>query len=88
MRRDVLNLREYFDHALRELYSLEELLESHGQYQMADVLRSVIEMSYSKLSGVDAIMSRDVGQIEIQLDEFGEAQKCSLVMKPDNESLH
>jgi hypothetical protein len=83
-----MTLREYFDHALRELYSLEELLESHGQYQMADVLRSVIEMSYSKLANVEAMVVRDVGQIEVQLDEYGEARQCSLTMKPDSESLH
>jgi len=85
---DSMNLYEFFDHALRELYSLEEMFESFGQQQTADVLRSVVEMAYAKLSDVGAIIERDLGQIQVHLNDYGEPQQAELVMKPSEESLH
>ncbi len=88
MDRNSMNLYEFFDHALRELYSLEELLESFGQNQTADVLRSVVEMAYAKLSDVGSIIERDVGQIQVRLNEYGEPQFAEIAAKPAEESLH
>ncbi len=82
-----MNLYEFFDHALRELYSLEEMFESFGQQQTADVLRSVVEMAYAKLSDLGAIVERDLGQLEIHMNEYGEPQHASLAGKPMEESL-
>lgn len=84
---DSMNLYEFFDHALRELYSLEEMFESFGQQQTADVLRSVVEMAYAKLSDLGGIVERDLGQIHVHLNEHGEPQQAELVMKPSEESL-
>jgi butyrate kinase len=85
---DKMTLLEYFDHSLRELYSLEEMLESFGQYQMADVLRSVVEMAYNKLADVNAVVERDLGQVAVQTSEHGEPVGASLTGKPINESIH
>lgn len=85
---DSMTLYEFFDHALREIYSLEEMFESFGQQQTADVLRSVVEMAYAKLSDVGAVIERDLGRIQLHLNEFGEPQQAELAMKPSEESLH
>ena len=85
---DRQELMEYFEHALRELFSLEELLAGYGQHQMADVLHSVVEMAYGKLYDLGVVLDRDIGGIEIQFDEFGKPLKAVLSAKPKNESLH
>lgn len=87
MNNDTLSLQEYFDHALREIYSFEELLDSFGQHQTADVLRSVVEMAFAKLSDASWIIERDVGQIMLQLNEQGEPNTALLSAKPSEESL-
>lgn len=84
---DSMTLYEFFDHALRELYSLEEMFESFGQQQTADVLRSVVEMAYAKLADVGAVIERDLGRIQLHVNDFGEPQQIELVMKPSEESL-
>ena len=86
--KDVLTLVEYFDSALQEIYSLEEMLQTFGQRQMADVLRSVVEMAYGKLGHVDSVIERDLGQIQIQVNEYGEPNGAFLNSKPSNESIH
>ncbi|THB68052.1 MAG: hypothetical protein D6E12_07270 [Desulfovibrio sp.] len=87
MDKDVHNLLEYFDGALQEIYSLEEMLQSFGQKQMADVLRSVVEMAYGKLSHLNTVLERDVGRVQIQTNEFGEPTGAFLSAKPSNESI-
>lgn len=86
--KDVLTLLEFFDSALQEIYSLEEMLSSFGQRQVADVLRSVVEMAYGKLSHVESIIERDLGQIQIQVNEYGEPGNAFITTKPSNESIH
>ncbi len=88
MERDSMNLYEFFDHALRELYSLEELFESFGQNQTADVLRSVVEMAYAKLSDIGAVIERDIGQIQVRMNDAGEPLHAEIAVKPAEESLH
>jgi len=88
MTQDKVTMYDFFDHAFRELYSLEEMLESFGQHQSADVLRSVVEMVFAKLNDMGAIVERDVGQVLIQLNEFGEPNGAELFMKPTEESFH
>ncbi len=78
---DKLTLQEFFDHAFRELYSLEEMLESFGQQQTADVLRSVVEMVFAKLNDAGAILERDIGQLSILINEFGEPSAAEITMK-------
>ncbi len=84
---DTLSLQEFFDHALREIYSFEELLESYGQHQTADVLRSVVEMAFAKLSDASWIIERDIGQIMVELNERGEPSNAILSAKPSEGSL-
>ncbi len=84
---DTLSLQEYFDHALREIYSLEEMLASFGQQQTADVLHSVVEMAFAKLSDAGWIIERDIGQIVVRLNENGEPSNAILSAKPSEESL-
>ena len=81
------SLLDYFDHSFQELYSLEEMLSSFGQHQMADVLRSVVEMAYGKLSALDVVLERDIGRVDIQLDEHGQPGRASLSMKPQGGSM-
>ena len=85
---DALSLREYFDHALRELYSLEEMLESFGQQQMADVLKSVVEMAYAKLCDAADVLERDVGNLEIRCNEYGEPDKAEITAVSNSRSMH
>lgn len=80
-------LLDYFDFSLMELYSLEEMLESFGQHQMADVLRSVVEMAYGKLNAIEELIQRDLGQVQVSVNERGEAIKVFLAAKPQNESI-
>ncbi len=87
MSNDTLSLQEYFDHALREIYSFEELLQSFGQHQTADVLRSVVEMAFAKLSDAGWIIERDIGQIVVELNEHGEPYTAILSAKPSEGSL-
>lgn len=87
MNKDTMNLQEYFDHALREIYSFEEMLVSFGQHQTADVLRSVVEMAFAKLSDAGWIIERDIGQIIVELSETGEPNSAMLCAKPSDESL-
>ncbi len=82
-----MNLYEYFDHALREIYSLETMLESCGQQETADVLRSVAEMAYAKLSDLGAVLEHDIGQLNILCNEYGEPRQVDLSIKPTEESL-
>lgn len=72
------SMNDYIEYSLRELYSLEELLESYGQHQMVDVLHSVVEMTYSKLHALDEAVSRDLGPLEVQMNETGELVKVKL----------
>ena len=80
-------LLEYFDYSFQELYSLEEMLEAFGQQQVADVLRSVVEMAYGKLAALDALLEQQIGRIEVQLDESGQPQQTRLTAKPSGESV-
>lgn len=80
-------LLDAFDHALRELYSLEDTLADFGQQNLADVLRSVVEMCYGKLHALDGVIGRDVGPVQVELNEFGEAVKAHLMGKPTNQSI-
>ncbi len=81
------NLLDYYDYALMEIYSLEEMLDSFGQHQMADVLRSVVEMAYGKLHALEEIIQRDLGHIQVSLNDRGEAVKAFLAAKPQKESI-
>ena len=83
-----MTLQEYFDHALQELYSLEDMLATFGQHQMADVLKSVTEMAYGKLAALDGVMERDLGQVRVQTSEYGDPTRVAVVSKPENESIH
>ena len=87
MDKDHVTLLEYFDHALRELYSMEEMLDAFGQHQTADVLRSVVEMAFAKLSDAGCVIERDIGQILVHLNEHGEPLCANLAAKPLDESL-
>ena len=80
-------LLEYFDYSFQELYSLEEMMEAFGQQQVADVLRSVVEMAYGKLAALDALLEQQIGRIEVQLDESGQPQQVRLIAKPSGESV-
>ena len=80
-------LLEYYDYALMEIYSLEEMLDSFGQHQMADVLRSVVEMAYGKLNALEEVIQRDLGHIQGNINERGEALKAFLAAKPKMESI-
>jgi len=88
MSQDKLTLYDFFDHAFRELYSLEEMFESFGQNQTADVLRSVVEMVFAKLNDMGAVLERDIGQVVVHVNEFGEPSSAELAMKPAEESFH
>lgn len=88
MTQDKISLYDFFDHAFRELYSLEEMFESFGQNQTADVLRSVVEMVFAKLNDMGAIVERDIGQVMVQVNEFGEPSGAELAVKPAEESFH
>lgn len=83
-----LTLQEYFDYALREVYSFEDMLASFGQQQTADVLHSVVEMAFAKLCDAGVVMERDLGSISVLVNEFGEPSSVELVAKPRDESLH
>jgi hypothetical protein len=83
-----MTLPEYFDFAFQELYSLEDMLASFGQAQLADVLKSVVEMAYGKLGSLDYVMERDVGDVQVQISENGEPERIILAGKPKNESIH
>lgn len=87
MNNDTLSLQEYFDHALREIYSFEDMLVSFGQQQTADVLRSVVEMAFAKLADAGLIIERDIGRIMVRINENGEPHCAILSTKPNEESL-
>ena len=81
------SLQDYFDYALQEIYSLEEMMEVFGQQQVADVLRSVIEMAYGKLETLDEIIELNIGRIEVEFDEAGQPVRARLTAKPSGESV-
>ena len=64
------------------------MLANHNQPHLSDVLRSVVEMAYGKLSTLEMLLDREVGQLEVQLNEHGEPERVVITAKPKNESIH